>query len=107
MTMDEKIEQMATMLGEQENAKVLRVYLNEAKSKILNYRFPHGIPENITDVEARYEQLQIELAITLYNMRGVEGQSAHNENGTNRSWRSEKEILNEITPKAGFPYEER
>ena len=107
MTMDEKLEQMAVMLGEKVENNVLRVYLSSAKSKILNYRFPHGIPEDINDVEAQYEHLQIELAIVLYNERGIEGQATHSENGISRSWRSEKQVLNEITPKAGLPYEER
>lgn len=101
MTQDEKIEQMTIMLGEQVDSQTLLAYLNMAKSKIQNHRFPYGIPEDITDVEPQFEQLQIELAIVLFNESGVEGQSNHSENGVSRTWRSESQILLEITPKAG------
>ena len=100
MTIEQKIEEMTNLLGE-EDSELYEVYLLQAKSKILNKLYPYGT--KVVEVPLNYEQLQIELAITLYNMRGVEGQKSHNENGVNRSWRSETEILAEITPFAGLP----
>jgi len=97
MSNDEKIQQMQVMLDCVEDTKVLRVYLLQAKSLILNTRFPFGFTLD-QEVEPRYEQLQIELAIVLYNERGAEGQSTHSENGVNRTWRSKNQILAEITP---------
>lgn len=98
MTNDEKIEQIKVMLGEDYDTDVLSVYLRQAKSFILNKRYPYGSQPN--DVEPQYEQLQIELAITLFNERGVEGQKSHNENGVSRSWRTKDEIMAEVVPYA-------
>lgn len=97
MTLDEKISQMVIMLGVEVAPCVLSVYLQQAKSLVLNTRFPYGY-EKGQEVEPKYEQLQIELAIVLFNERGAEGQSSHNENGVSRTWRSKSQILGEITP---------
>ena len=102
MNREEKVEQLRAMLGES-NDTLLNAYLQQSKSKILNKLYPFKTDMTSIDVPDRYAQLQIELAITLYNTRGAEGQSSHNENGVNRSWRSETEILAEITPFAGLP----
>lgn len=96
MTNDEKIAQMQEMLGEEYSASLLSVYLRQAKQLILNKRFPFG--EQPSDVEAKYEQLQIELAISLFNERGAEGQKTHNENGVSRSWRTKEEIMFDVVP---------
>lgn len=101
MNSEEKVEQIKRNLGFEEDATLLGDYLLQAKKKILNKLYP--FKSDKVDVPERYEQLQIELAITLYNTRGAEGQKSHNENGVNRSWRSETEILAEITPFAGLP----
>ena len=96
MTNDEKIEQIKEMLGEDYSASLLNVYLRQAKQLILNKRFPYGDQPN--EVEAKYEQLQIELAISLFNERGAEGQSTHNENGVSRHWRTKEEIMFDVVP---------
>ena len=67
--------------------------------KILNKLYPFDWDKQ--DLPTKYDQLQIELAIVLYNMKGVEGQSAHSENGVSRTYRSEGEILGEVIPMAG------
>lgn len=99
MTNESKIAQMLIMLGSEEDTNVLEVYLLQAKSLILNTRFPFGYTGD-KDVEPKYEQLQIELAIVLFNERGAEGQSNHSENGVSRTWRTKDQILAEITPYA-------
>lgn len=96
MSNDEKIEQMQIMIGEDYPPKLLGVYLRQAKQLILNKRFPFG--EQPNDVEVQHEQLQIELAIALFNVRGAEGQKTHNENGVSRTWRSKEEIMHDIVP---------
>ena len=98
MSSDEKIEQMQVMLDEEYPPRLLGVYLRKAKQLIQNKRYPYG--EQPSEIEAKYEQLQIELAITLFNERGVEGQKSHNENGVNRTWRSQDEIMSEVVPYA-------
>ncbi len=101
MTLEQRKDAIQTMLGEDVDDNVLEIYLQQAKQKILNHRFPYGT--ELTDVEARYESDLLELAIVLYNERGAEGQSNHNENGVNRQWRSEQQILKSIPRMVGLP----
>ena len=101
MTLEERIDAIQTMLGEDVEDNVLETYLNQAKQKILNHRFPFGT--TLTDVEPRYESDLLELAIVLFNERGAEGQVSHNENGVNRQWRSEHQILKSIPRVVGLP----
>lgn len=98
MTDSEKLQQIQTMLGDEYDANLLGVYLLQAKQLILNKRFPYG--EQPSDVEPKYEQLQIELTIALFNERGAEGQKSHNENGVSRVWRSKEEIMYDVVPLA-------
>lgn len=100
MTIEEKITKMINKLGD-EDSQLYGDYLSTAKSKILNKLYPFGT--SLVEVPERYEELQIELAITLFNQRGVEGQDKHTENSISRSWRSETEILAELTPFASLP----
>ena len=76
--------------------------LESAKAVILSRRFPFGdYPE---DIEPRYKDLQIRIAVEMFNKVGVEGQVSHSENGISRTYSSasvSEELLREITPKAG------
>ena len=101
LTNDERIDLVQKMLGEDADEYVLMVYLNLAEQKILNHRYPYGT--TLTSVEERYEKDLIELAVVLYSMRGAEGQETHNENGVNRKWRTETQILNGIPRMVGIP----
>lgn len=104
MTNDAKIEQIKVMLGEDSicvDTDVLRVYLNLAKEKILNKRYPFRT--DITEVEERFDNLHCELTIALYNQQGGEGEKSHSENGVSRSWRTVAEILEEIPSQVGLP----
>ncbi len=102
MTLEQKVEYMKTMMGDTSlEDETAIVYLNLAKSKILTHRFPYGT--DLKEVEEQYEYQQIELAIVLFNQRGVEGESSHNENGVNRSYKSEAKILASIPKFAGLP----
>lgn len=82
--------------------------LLSAKNAILARRYPYT--EYPTDeagettLEKRYEDLQIRIAIYLYNKRGAEGQTVHNENGINRTFESAdipESILRVVTPYVG------
>lgn len=102
MTKDEKIERIIAMLGEDAcDTEVLSVYLDLAKEKILNKRYPFGT--ELTEVETRYENLQCELAIALFNQRGGEGENSHSENGVSRNYRTVAQILEEIPSYVGLP----
>lgn len=99
MTIDEKLNRMTLLIGCPIEPQLCSTYLNLAKEKILNKRFPFGTI--LQDVPHEYENLQIELAIVLYNQNGVEGQSSHSENGVVRNYKTENEILNEIVSYCG------
>lgn len=78
---------------------VLQSELMAAETMILNKMYPFGYPDG-TEVPARYERLQIKLAVELYNQRGAEGQTSHSENGTTRIW-GVSNILAKIVPHCG------
>lgn len=103
MTRDERHEYIRTMLGGDEEItdEVLDIYLRQAQQKILNHRYPYGTTR--VEVEPRFEQDMLELAIVLYNLRGAEGQKRHVENGVTREWRTEHEILSSIPRMVGIP----
>lgn len=104
MTLEERIEQMKIMLGEDGldiEDNVAQTYLDLANSKILNYRYPFGT--KLVEVEPQFTYQLIELAIVLYNKRGGEGEEYHNENGVHRKYRRESEILASIPKFAGLP----
>lgn len=82
----------------------LQAYLNIAEYKVLNRLYPFA--EDLSDkvVPSRYITTQCEIAAYLYNKRGAEGESAHNENGINRSYEAADvppSLYNHITPFAG------
>lgn len=76
--------------------------LESAKAVILSRRFPFG--EYPAEIEGRYKDLQIRIAVEMFNKQGAEGEIAHSENGVSRTYSSasvSEELLREITPKAG------
>ena len=76
--------------------------LESAKAVILSRRFPFG--EQPTEIEDKYKDLQIRIAVEMFNKRGAEGETAHSENGVSRTYASanvSEDLLKEITPKAG------
>lgn len=77
------------------------VLLETAKNAILARRYPFD--EFPDELESRYKDLQIRIAVELFNKRGAEGETAHSENGISRTysaaWISE-ELLSEVTPRA-------
>ena len=101
MTIDEKLTKLEVMLGSVCDSNTLVVYLDLAKTKVLNKRYPYGT--ELTEVPTQFENLQLELAVCLYNKRGGEGQETHSENGVSRKWRTESEILEEIPSMVGLP----
>lgn len=80
--------------------EVLTATISEAGSLILNRMYPFGYPEGTT-IPARYERLQIQLAVELYSRRGAEGQTTHSENGISRSWPEKNRLLSMIVPHVG------
>ena len=107
MTEVEKLALLRAMVGtpntdESWSDDVLTSYLTIAGRKIINRAYPYD--DTITDVPRRYGYLQCEIAAYLLNKRGAEGQTAHSENGVNRSYESAdvpESMLSEVIPHVG------
>ncbi len=96
------LERLKLRIPENDNELELVDVLESAKAVILSRRYPFG--EHPDEIEKKYEDLQVRIAVELYNKRGVEGQTSHSENGVSRSYASasvSEDLLREITPKAG------
>lgn len=100
MTTAEKIAKLQTLIGADEEAtdELLSVYLDDAKSAILNRRYPFGTPYYIPDVPPEYENLQCRLALRYFVRRGAEGEQIHNEDGIHRHYGSvqDEDLLMEV-----------
>jgi hypothetical protein len=97
-----QLERLKIRIPENDNDNELEDFLESAKAVILSRRFPFG--EQPTELESKFNDLQIRIAVEMYNKRGVEGQTSHSENGVSRSYSSaniSEELLREITPKVG------
>ena len=88
-------------LGKDDEIELLSELLASSESAIMARRFPFGYSE---EMPSQYEDLQIRIAMDMYNRMGAEGQMSHSENGVQRtyesSWISES-LLNEIVPMVG------
>jgi hypothetical protein len=97
-----QLERLKIRITENVSDEELEDILESAKAVILSRRFPFGdYPE---DIEPRYKDLQIRIAVEMFNKRGAEGETSHSENGISRSYASanvSEDLLREITPKAG------
>lgn len=100
----EKLARFAVLISPDTASDDLLTYLLEqAEGIVLNKRYPFGPPEGAT-VEARYEHIQLQIAVELYSKMGAEGQTAHNENGVNRSYEAadvSPSLLKRIVPLVG------
>ena len=85
MTTEALIAKLTEMTGEI-NEDILLTYLNIAKEKVLHKCYPFR--HNVEEVPEKYQYVQLEIAQYLYNKRGAEGETAHNENGINRTYES-------------------
>ena len=107
MTMADKIMQVRVMVDKPEtdaewSDSVILAYLNAAGQKILNRAYPYD--DSITEMPARYNMLQCEIATYLLNKRGAEGETSHSENGISRGYESAdvpESMLSEIIPFCG------
>lgn len=101
MTSLEKIAALQAHISpDTDSDEVLGSMITMAEAMILNRMYPFGYPDGTT-VPARYEQIQILLAVELYSKRGAEGQLSHSENGISRSWADSSPLLKRIMPHCG------
>ncbi len=104
MTEVDKLSLLRVMVGqpstdENWSDNVLLSYLKLAGEKIINRAYPYD--DTVTEVPRRYGALQCEIASYLLNKRGAEGQTAHSENGVNRTYENAdvpESLMSNITP---------
>ena len=104
MTDVEKLSLLRVMVGQPNTDEnwsddTLISYLRIAGEKIINRAYPYD--DTVTEVPRRYGVLQCEIATYLLNKRGAEGQTAHSENGVNRSYESAdvpESLMSEVIP---------
>ncbi len=71
---------------------------SKIKNALREVRNKRNYPEHFTeeqikkDLEKHYSNIR-ELALYDYNQSGAEGQISHNENGTNRTWKSRNDCF--------------
>ena len=97
-----QLERLKIRITENTNDGELEDILESAKAVILSRRFPFG--QQPAEIEDKYKDLQIRIAVEMFNKRGAEGETAHSENGISRSYASanvSEDLLREITPKVG------
>lgn len=97
-----QLERLKIRITEKTNDVELEDILESAKAVILSRRFPFG--DQPAEIEDKYKDLQIRIAVEMYSKRGAEGETSHSENGVSRSYASasvSEDLLKEITPKAG------
>lgn len=70
MTDIEKLAALKAMVGVSDTDEVLSTYLKLSGSKILAKAYPYD--DTVTEVPAKYEYLQIEIAAYMLNKRGAE-----------------------------------
>ena len=106
MTDAEKLTLLKTMIevGDGDTDEVLSVYLSLAAQEVLNIAYPFVTDFSEVDFPSKYDYLQVQAAAYLWNKRGAYGETAHNENGINRTYEAAhlpKSIIQQITPECG------
>lgn len=102
MTDVEKLTALRAMVGGSDADEVLSTYLLLAGRKVIARAFPYN--DELVEVPAKYETIQLEIAAYMLNKRGAEGETAHSENGVSRTYENgdiPASLLRRITPMAG------
>ena len=95
---------MVKALCDETADETVSAYLNIAAQKILRIAYPYD--DSVSTVPAKYDILQVEAAVYMLNKRGGEGETAHNENGVNRTYESADlpaSMLRSVVPMCGVP----
>lgn len=87
MTDAEKLAKLRLMLDEGDDTSdaIANAYLEAAEKAVINLAYPFGDVSEKTMPE-KYEYEQIEIAAYMLNKRGAEGEIAHTEGGTSRTF---------------------
>ena len=104
MTNEEKLSILKDMLdeGDTTSDEIANAYLHAAERAVVNLAFPFGNGTELMPEKYDYEQIQI--ALYMLNKRGSEGELAHSEGGTARTFETADipvSLRCRITAKAG------
>lgn len=95
-----QLQRLKKLVGNPNNEdEILQFCLDNASDIICEIR-------NSDKVESQYLTRQLNIAIEIYNKRGAEGQTSHNENGLARTYESgdiSDSVINKITPVVKTP----
>ena len=97
-----QLERLKIRITEKATDNELEDILESAKAVILSRRFPFGEP--YPDIEPKYKDLQIRIAVEMFNKRGAEGEIAHSENGVSRTYENADvpdSMLRDVIPHCG------
>lgn len=101
MTKKQKLIMLEQMLDDGTPPNVLEVYLELAGQKVLNRMYPYKEDYEGLEIPARYDGIQLKVAVYMLNKRGAEGEIQHIENGIHRNYGSADVpdgMLQEIVP---------
>jgi len=111
MSLDEKLEMLKVMYGENDTGltskqfeDLLLVYLRLAENVVLNRMYSMSSKREGKTVPDKYATVQVEIAHFMLMKKGAEGQTAHSENGISRSYEGgdvPPSLLARITPVCG------
>ena len=99
-----QLDDLKILLGKADDTEdgLLSLLLTLAGQKILDRAYPFD--STVVIVPDRFLGKQLEIAVFLYSKRGAEGQTAHSENGINRSYESAdvpESLMRGVTPYVG------
>ena len=104
MTENEKLVRLEALISpDTASTDLLQTLLEQAEGIVLNRRYPFGPPEGAM-VPVAYEHIQLQIAVELFTKMGAEGQTAHKENGVDRTYEAadvSPSLLRRIIPVAG------
>lgn len=104
MTNEEKLEGLRVLISpDTADDSLLSFLLSQAAGIVLNKRYPFGQPEG-AEVPKAYEHIQLQIAVELFAKMGAEGQTAHKENGIDRTYEAadvSPSLLKRIIPICG------
>lgn len=85
MSPDVKLKVLRSLIDDADvNDSLLSIYLNIAEQIIINRVYPFSVKS--PDMPSKYDYKQVQIACYLFNKRGAEGETAHSENGINRTY---------------------
>lgn len=97
----DNLKRLKIRIPDENNDELLFDILDSAKNLIMLKRFPFA-DEIPSELESKYTELQLQIAVRMYNKIGAEGETAHTESGVSRSYGSSAEyedLLARVIPK--------